>query len=82
MPNHPRSAEIVNDKVENALEQRLRSLASNMSAIGEGGGKPDELVEEIVKVAESLISYNEAYGIRPHEELIRRALAKLESTDE
>jgi len=54
MPNHPRSAEIMNDNAEKALEQRLRSLARNMSAIGEGGGKPDELVEEIVKVAESL----------------------------
>lgn len=53
-----------------------------MSAIGGGGGKPDELVEEIVKVAESLIAYNEAYGIRPQQELIRRALANLESTRE
>jgi hypothetical protein len=81
-PNHPRSAEIVNDNAEKVLEQRLRSLARNMSAIGEGGGKPDELVGEIVKVAESLIAYNEAYGIRPQQELIRRALANLESTDE
>ena len=48
-----------------------------MNAIGEGGGKPDELVEEIVKVADSLIAYNEAYGIRPYQELIRRALANL-----
>ena len=82
MPNHPRSAEIMNDNAEKALEQRLRSLARNMSAIGGGGGKPAELVEEIVKVAESLIAYNESYGIRPQQELIRRALANLESTDE
>jgi hypothetical protein len=82
MQNHPRPAENASDNAEKALEQRLRSLARNMSAIGEGGGKPDELVEEIVKVAESLIAYNEARGIRPHQELIRRALANLESTDE
>jgi hypothetical protein len=53
-----------------------------MNAISEGGGKPHQLVEEIVKVAESLIAYNEAYGIRPHQELIRRALARPESTNE
>lgn len=82
MPNHPRPAENASDNAEKALEQRLRSLARNMSAISEGGGKPGELVEEIVKVAESLIAYNEARGIRPHQELIRRALANLESTDE
>jgi hypothetical protein len=75
MPNHPRPAEHANNNAEEALERRLRSLARNMRAIGEGGGKPDELVEEIVKVAESLIAYNEAYGIRPPQELIRRALA-------
>ena len=57
MPNHPRPAEHASDDAD-------------MSAIGEGGGKPDELVEEIVKVAESLIAYNEAYGIRPQQELI------------
>ena len=82
MHNHPRPAEHSSNNAEKALEQRLRSLARNMSAIGGGGGKPDELVEEIVKVAESLIAYNEAYGIRPQQELIRRALANLESTDE
>ena len=82
MQNHPRPAENAGDNAEKALEQRLRSLARNMSAIGKGGGKPDELVEEIVKVAASLIAYNEAYGIRPQQELIRRALANLESTDE
>ena len=71
MPNQPRPA-------ENALEQSLRSLARNMSAIGEGVGKPGELVKEIVKVAEALIAYNEAYGMRPRTELIRRALANLE----
>ena len=58
-----------------ALEQRLRKLAKNMHAIREGSGKPDELVEDIVNVAEALIDYNETYGTRPHIELIRRALA-------
>jgi hypothetical protein len=82
MPNHPSPEENASNNAEKALEQRLRSLARNMSAIGEGGGKPDELVEEIVKVAESLIAYNEAYGIRPHQELIRRALAHFEPTDD
>ena len=80
--HHPRPAENASDNAEKALEQRLRSLARNMKAIGEGGGKPDELVEEIVNVAESLIAYNEAFGIRPHQALIRRALTNLESTDE
>lgn len=82
MPNHPRPAVHVSNNAETALERRLRSLARNIRAIGEGGGKPDELVEEIVKVAESLIAYNEAYGIRPHQELIRRALTNLNFTDE
>jgi hypothetical protein len=82
MQNQPRPAENASDNAEKSLEQSLRSLAKNMKAIGEGGGKPDELVEEIVKVAESLIAFNEAYGIRPHQALIRRALANLESTDE
>jgi hypothetical protein len=63
----------------NALEQTLRQLAKNMHAISEGSGKPGELVEDIVKVAESLIAYNEAYGTRPHIELIRRALAWADS---
>jgi hypothetical protein len=82
MPNHTRLAEHANNNAEEALERRLRSLARNMRAIGKGGGKPDELVEEIVKVAESLIAYNEVYGIRPPQELIRRALANFESRDE
>jgi hypothetical protein len=82
MYNHLRPVEHGSNNAEEALERRLRSLARNMRAIGEGGGKPDELVEEIVKVAESLIAYNEAYGIRPPQELIRRALANVESTDE
>ena len=82
MPNHSRPGETASDNAEKALEQRLRSLAKNMGAISEGGGRPDELVEEIVKVAESLIAFNEAYGTRPHQGLIRRALAPLESTDE
>jgi hypothetical protein len=84
MPNHPRPPENVSkcsNNAEKALEGRLRGLAKNMRAIGEGGGKPDELVDEIVKVAESLIAYNEAYGIRPHQELIRRALANPEFTN-
>lgn len=72
---HPRPAQNPSGNAEKALEQRLRSLAMNMKAIGEGGGKPDELVEEIVKVAESLIAYNEAFEVRPDQALIRRALA-------
>jgi hypothetical protein len=63
---------------KNALEQRLRKLAKNMDAIRAGSGKPGKLVEDIVEVAESLIAYNEAYGTRPHIELIRRALAWVE----
>jgi hypothetical protein len=59
---------------ENTLERAIRSLAMNMRAISEGEGKPDQLVEEIVKVAESLIAYNEAWEMRPSQELIRRAL--------
>jgi len=82
MVNHPRPAENASNNAEKFLERRLRSLARNVRAIGEGGGKPDELVEEIVKVAESLIAYNEAFETRPHPELIRRALANLEFTDE
>jgi hypothetical protein len=62
------------DTAEKTLERALKSLAANMRAIGEGEGKPDELVEEIVRVAESLIAYNEACGIRPSQKLIRRAL--------
>ena len=62
---------------KNALEERLARLATSMAAISEGGGKPSELVDQIVKVAESLIAYNEAFGARPGEELIRRALARV-----
>jgi hypothetical protein len=62
------------DTAENTLERALRSLAMNMRAISEGEGKPDLVVEEIVKVAESLIAYNEAWEMRPSQELIRRAL--------
>jgi hypothetical protein len=83
VPNHPRSTE--NNtyyNAEKALERRLRGLGRNMSAISEGSGNPHELVEEIVKVAESLIAYNEAYGTRPHEALIRRALTNLQATDD
>jgi hypothetical protein len=46
-----------------------------MAEISEGGGKPGELVDQIVKVAESLIAYDGAFGMRPKEELIRHALA-------
>jgi hypothetical protein len=62
------------DAAQNTLERALRSLATNMRAISEGGGNPGQLVEDIVKVAETLIAYNEACGIRPSQELIRRAL--------
>jgi hypothetical protein len=62
------------DDVHTVLEQRLKDLAANVSAITEGGGKPDELVDDIVRVAEALIAYNEAYGTRPGGEMIRRAL--------
>jgi hypothetical protein len=59
------------------LEQNLRNLVLNMNAICKGDGNPGELVDQIVKVAESLIAYKEPYGSRPKEELIRRALANV-----
>jgi hypothetical protein len=71
--------ETMRNNAEKALERRLRSLAVTMRAISAGGGEPDQLVDEIVKVAESLIAYNEAYQTRPHQELIRRALGNLET---
>ncbi len=65
--------------MKQALEERLRDLARNMAAISEGAGAPGELVDQIVKVAESLIAYDESFGHRPEDELIRRALAHLSS---
>ena len=64
------------EDVKKTLEERLRNLARNIAAISKGIGRPGELVDEIVGVAESLIAYNEAFGTRPPEGLIRRALAK------
>ena len=58
------------------LEERPRTLAKNMSGISEGGGKPGELIKEIVNVAEALIAFDKAFGTRPNAELIRRALEK------
>jgi len=65
--------------IRSALEDRLARLARSMAEISEGGGKPGELVDQIVKVAESLIAYDGAFGTRPEEELIRRALAHVKS---
>lgn len=65
--------------MKEALEDRLRNLARNMAAISEGGGAPGDLVDQIVKVAESLIAYDESFGCRPDEELIRRALTHVTS---
>jgi len=59
------------------LEKRLRTLAKNLDAISKGLGSPGQLIDDIVKVAEALLAFNEAYGMRPDEELIRRALAKV-----
>jgi len=52
------------------LEERLRTLAKNMSGISKGDGKPGELTKEIVDVAEALISFEKAFGTRPNAELI------------
>jgi hypothetical protein len=62
------------DDVKNVLEDRLRKLARNIAAISQRRGEPGKLVDQIVEVAESLIAYNEAFGERPDEELIRRAM--------
>jgi hypothetical protein len=59
------------------FEQRLRALAKNLQAISKGRGKPGDVVDQIVEVAESLIAFDEAFGMRPQDELIRRALANL-----
>ena len=57
-----------------AFADALRELARNILAIGEGGGAPDELVDEIVKIAEGLLVFNEVYGRRPDPGLIREVL--------
>jgi hypothetical protein len=59
-----------------AFTDALRELARNILAIGEGGGAPDELVDEIVKIAEALLVFNEVYGRRPDPELIREVLTR------
>ena len=58
------------------FEQRLRALAKNFDAISKGHGRPRELIADFVDVAEALLAFEEAYGTKPDEELIRRALAK------
>jgi hypothetical protein len=70
-PPHSREA------VSIALEESLRALARNMTAISRGRGVPGELVEQIVKLAESLIAYDDVLMMRPSEELIRRALTSV-----
>jgi hypothetical protein len=70
-PPHSREA------VSIALEESLRALARNMTAVSRGGGVPCELVEQIVKVAGSLLAYDEVLIMRPSEELIRRALTSV-----
>jgi hypothetical protein len=57
--------------------QRLRALAKNFDAISKGRGRPSELITDFVNVAESLLTFDEAFNMRPDEKLIRRALAKL-----
>jgi hypothetical protein len=59
------------------FEQRLKALAKNLSAITEGRGSPGKLIDDFVNVAEAILAFNEAFGMRPGEELIRRALANL-----
>ena len=58
------------------FEQWLRALAKNFDAISKGHGRPRELIADFVNVAEALLAFEEAYGTKPDEELIRRALAK------
>jgi hypothetical protein len=65
------------NEIRSALVERLARLARCIAEISEGGGKPGELVDQIVKVAESLIAYDGAFGMRPEEELIRHALARV-----
>ena len=59
------------------FEQRLRALAKNLDAISKGRGRPSELIDDFVNVAESLLAFDEAFKAKPDEKLIRRALAKL-----
>jgi hypothetical protein len=59
-----------------AFTDALRELARNILAIGEGGGAPGELVDEIVKIAEGLLAFNEVHGHRPGPELIREVLTR------
>ena len=86
--NHSASTAMTNqppvsrEAVSIALEESLRALARNMTAISRGGGVPGKLVEQIVKVAESLIAYNEVLMMRPSEELIRRGLTSAISAAE
>ena len=68
--------------VKKALEDSLRALARNMTAISVGGGEPGDLVDQVVKVAECLIAYNESFATRPEEALIRRALARNSSASD
>jgi hypothetical protein len=62
-------------EVQALFERRLRTLAKNMIAISNGNGRPSGLVEQIVEVAESLIAFDKAFGMRPQAEFIQRALA-------
>jgi hypothetical protein len=57
------------------FEQRLKALAKNVSAITEARGSPGKLIDDFVNVAEAIVAFDEAFGTRPGEELIRRALA-------
>jgi hypothetical protein len=66
------SKQIAND----AFTEALRELARNILAISEGGGAPGELVDEIVKIAEGLLVFNEVHGHRPGPELIREVLTR------
>ena len=54
----------------------LERSQKNMSGISEGGGKPGELIKEIVNVAEALIAFDKAFETTPNAELIRRTLEK------
>jgi hypothetical protein len=59
------------------FEQRLSAFAKNLCAISEGRGSPGTLIDDSVSLAEAILAFNEAFGTRPGEELIRRALASL-----
>jgi hypothetical protein len=70
---------VLNSKqiAKDAFTEALRELARNILAISEGGGAPGELVNEIVKIAECLLVFNEIHGGRPASELIREVLTRL-----